>query len=482
MASDLRPGEPSAADDVAANSGGRDGNPTQRDDLPPNDATDSHPTDNLAPRASASISCSPDRDSASVRAAADRLLAHAARACPARERTIQALLSAARLLIDPQQPLAQSLRRELEASTGLHRASIEWGLSTTLASVQPGVLRALTLQLGADAQPAQQPNGQYSELESPQPSAAGLHPYRLISVVLAGNVFSAAVRALFLPLLAEAHVLAKASSHDAALSLHLKAALDAADPEIGRRLEVVRFARDDHAAGTALCERADVLSVYGDDASVAALRRLAPPHCTVLAHGHGLSAAYVALEQLADPTRAAATASELALDVAAYDQTGCLSPHFALVQSGGPVSPRQFARLLAVALEQLAERLPLGAAGPAERAAALQWRAVASVRGELFQGNAHAVSYEGAHPPRPSPGGRQIGVYDCADTAALLAALRPFGEHLKCLGIAGAPSLRDQLAQARGTFGLCACGQMQNPGFDDDADGRPPMAGLHPAL
>jgi hypothetical protein len=422
----------------------------------------------------------PNNAAAEVRAAVDRLLTRAAQTESTSERT---LLSAARLLADPREPLAQSLLEELEASTGLSRPVIEWGLSTTLASVQPDVLRALTQQLvAAPHHPSATRTTQTSHAEHQlaPPPAATLHPHRLIAVVLAGNVFSAALRALCLPLLAEAHVLAKASSHDAALPLHLKAALDAVDPQVGRRLEVVRFARDDHAAAVALCERADLLSIYGDDESVAALRRLAPPHCRVLEHGHGLSAAYIAAEQLVDDAHATAAAWALALDVCAYDQRGCLSPHFVVVQSGAAVSARQFALWLNDALEARARLLPLGAAGPRELAAAMQWRAVAAVRGELFQSPTHTVSFEGDHSPRPSPGGRLIGVYACASVSALRAALQPFGEHLKCLAIAGPSTLHAELSFPRGAPSLCACGQMQNPNFDDYADGRPALAGLYP--
>jgi hypothetical protein len=53
-------------------------------------------------------------------------------------------------------------------------------------------------------------------------------------------------------------------------------------------------------------------------------------------------------------------AKRAALDVAMYDQQGCLSPHLFYVEMGGAVSPKEFTRLLAEELETLSINLPRG--------------------------------------------------------------------------------------------------------------------------
>jgi hypothetical protein len=386
---------------------------------------------------------------------AARLRAHAAESGDESGRIITALSHVASRLSDPRDPLARELRAALHESTGLSAPMIDWGLTTTLASMRTDTLARLAARANeqGDALP-------------------------LVGVVLAGNVFVAAVRALALPLLAGAHVLAKTASCDRALADTCKRALDEVDPMVGRRLELLHFARGDQAASMALCASVDALSVYGDDETVARLQAQLRPGATLIAHGHGVSAAYVHGSALPDLDAARQVARRLALDIAAYEQRGCLSPHFALVDRDAAVTPQTFARILAdEALPKLAMTLPPGARTPDEHARAMQWRAVAAVRGALFDHPTHAVSFEGGNPPRPSPGGRLVSVYDAED----LSPLAGFGAHLKCLGVAADDAAFTTLTAGFAAIGggyTCPVGEMQTPPFDAPADGSPPLTGL----
>jgi hypothetical protein len=368
-------------------------------------------------------------------------------------RVIDALRSTALTLSDAREPIALRLRSELQQETGLSMPMIEWGLVTSLSSLRHAPLAELVSAIPHDA------------------------PREVIGVVLAGNLFVAAVRGLALPLLAGAHVIAKTASREGAFARAFQAALSQADPAVGARLAVVQFSREDEAATRALCTGVDALSVYGSDETVEQLRKLSPT-ARIIAHGHGLSAAYVARSALSSPEQAARTAERVALDVAAYDQHGCLSPHFVLVEPGGAVEPQAFAQLLAAeALPALAQLLPAAEPTLHEQAEQLQWQAIAAVRGELHSHPTHAVSFEPA-PLRPSPGGRQISVYACADHAQLRELLEPFAEHLKCVGVAGNKAERAAIAALLGSAQICRSGEMQSPPFDSWADGTPPLTGL----
>jgi len=208
------------------------------------------------------------------------------------------------------------------------------------------------------------------------------------------------------------------------------------------------------------------------------------PRARLIAHGHGISGAYVTRQQLASVEQAAQAAERVALDISAYDQRGCLSPQFVLVEPGAAVSPQDFAKQLAdAALPKLAQLLPPAAPLPdawAAQAAALQWRATAAVRGDLYAHATHAVSFEPA-PLRPSPGDRLVSVYACEDRTQLRALLTPFRAHLKCLGVAGAKVERAAILGELQSFchaSVCLSGEMQTPAFDAWADGEPPMSGL----
>lgn len=382
---------------------------------------------------------------------------------------IAALKATALILSDARDPIAVTLRSELQTETGLSLPMIEWGLLTSLSSLRHAPLAELAAIRPADA------------------------ANELIGVVLAGNVFVAALRGIALPLLAGAHVIAKTSTREGAFARAFHAALTQADPTMAQRLAIVQFPRDDAAATRALCTSVDALSVYGSDDTVEQLRTLclpqhanapqltaATPNPRIIAHGHGLSAAYVAQSALQSLELATHSAERVALDISAYDQHGCLSPHFVLVERGAPVDPQSFAQLLAAsALPALARLLPPSAATLDEQAQRMQWHAIAAVRGELYAHTTHAVSFEPA-PLRPSPGGRVVSVYACEATQ-LSELLKPFAQHLKSLGVAGNKAERAQVTeqvQAFCTAQVCRSGEMQTPAFDAWADGATPLAGL----
>lgn len=378
-------------------------------------------------------------------------------------RLVRAICQAGVRMLGADRELARALRLELAQNTGLSSEMVEWGLTTTFASVRPDVLDAL----GREA--------------FGTPGVVGV-PARLCAVVLAGNVFSAAVRAVCLPLLTGAPVLVKCASNDDVLPRFLRRALEGVDPELAQRFELVRFARSDERALDALLRHAEVVSIYGDDATTTTIGARARPDARVIRHGHGLSASFVSSHALRSSASLRDTALRLALDIAAYDQRGCLSPHMVLVEQASGAGARALARCLAdEALPELGRVLPPGPSDTATQARALQWRAAAQVRGELFDGAGFAVSYEATLPLRPSPGGRLVAVHDCADADALAAALGVFGAALKCIGVAGPRELRQRLARRVRGFAparICRAGEMQTPPFDAFADGQPPLSGL----
>ena len=366
------------------------------------------------------------------------------------ERRAGAIARAAHLLLDDTSALGAALRSALLSSTGLSAPVIERGVRTTLKLFERDTLLAL------------------------HRSYKGERRAQLAVVVLAGNVFSAAARPLLLPLLCGGAVLAKAASSDDVLPRLLKRALDHADEQVGAACEVVTFSREDTLLQDVLFERAQVLSVYGSDATIAALRARIAPHCRLIGRGHGLGAVFIASEALANPNAARMLAGRAAIDIAAYDQRGCLSPHAIFVQRGSAVGARDFARMLSEALDAVEQELPRGRLHAAAAAAQLQWRGVAAAIGELHEGPAWAVSYEAGQSLRVSPGYRHVAVYDCTDSDELRLRLAPLGAHLKALGAAGAPARRDLATYAPY---VCAIGAMQTPPLDAPLDGLSALEG-----
>ena len=100
-------------------------------------------------------------------------------------------------------------------------------------------------------------------------------------------------------------------------------------------------------------------------------------------------------------------AAAAALDVAAYDQRGCLSPQVIYVEETRARSAEAFAESLARGLETALPRGPLPLPAGAAQA---QWRGLAEVEGRLIQGDSYAISVRPAESIRWSPAYRNVNV------------------------------------------------------------------------
>jgi hypothetical protein len=378
-------------------------------------------------------------------------------------RVAESIASAATLLLEPRTALGRELREGLAQSTGLSEPMIQWGLSTTLGSADFESLLSVAARI--------KEHGRYYPV-----------PARLGVIILAGNIFTAALRALAIPLLNGVPVVAKASETDDLFPRFFKEALDQVDSVLGACCEVVTFSGGRVELLDALVSQAEVVAVYGSNQTVASVKARLSDQVRLVAHGHGLGATYVSSAALSYEADIQNTIGRVALDVAAYDQRGCLSPHFILVQPGGLIEGEGFARRLAEeGLEELQKSLPRGALPLVAAVEQLQWRGVGAARGRLFTGDFYAVSYEANAALRPSPGFRNVSVNDCENLDALGECLQVFGVQLKALGIAGGRVERSLAARAmRPPLAphITDVGEMQTPRFDVLADGEDPSHGL----
>ncbi|MEC7522348.1 MAG: acyl-CoA reductase [Myxococcota bacterium] len=379
-----------------------------------------------------------------------------------REEVASLVAAAWGLIADPERAPGRAARERLPETTGLSLPMIAWALRATFEQAD----EAAHLEAARRMTPAE---------------GAALSPARLSALILAGNVFTACVQPCSMALLAGSPLIVKASSKDDVLPQLFVAALAEIDLELAEACEVVTFPGGTPSLESALMSRADVVSVYGSDATLTAVRQRLSPTATLVPHGHGLGVGLVPRGALGDEAEAAAAATAFALDVAAYDQRGCMSPHVIWVERGGAIDARRWASMLATQLGRLAEDLPRGALPADVGAAQIQWRGVAAARGELHEGDGWAVSYEGRAALRISPGWRNVMVLDLEDARQVGAALGSLGVHLKTLGVAGDAALRRSVAASLppGVAPRVApAGRMQRPSLLSLADGRPPWEGL----
>ncbi|MEP7126828.1 MAG: acyl-CoA reductase [Byssovorax sp.] len=325
-------------------------------------------------------------------------------------------------IADGADPLGIEARRELATTSGLSREGIELALIEHLETAI-GDGEMVSLLAAVEAAPRCQ-------------------------VILAANVCTAALRALALALAAAPVVSIRPSRRDPGLG-----------PIFARELGMALT--EDAAAAPG-----DALHVYGSDATIAAVRGSAAPGVLVRGHGTGLGIAIVSVEvDLAGAARA------LAADVIPFDQRGCLSPRFALVE-GDAERAAAFAAALHEALGDLGARVPRGPVDDATRAAIALHGAAIDALGERYVGPGHLVGLD----PSPRalllpPAARVVEVVPARaiDAARLLGSWARF---VTTIGEAGPGALLDAaLALAPGAR-RARLGRMQRPPLDGPVDRR----------
>jgi hypothetical protein len=254
----------------------------------------------------------------------------------------------------------------------------------------------------------------------------------------------------------------KPSAHDPVTAPLFARALTERLPELGESVAVVDFRRDDDEALDALA-RAECVVATGGDAAVAAIgARVAPRR--FVGHGHRFSLAVVGGSSALGSQGLLKAARGVALDVALWDQLGCLSP-LAAVVIGDLRDAERFAEALAAALAALEKRMPRGRVEPAAAAAIARERAEAEMRaaaGEAVsvragEGTSWTVVCEAGLARRPAPLHRFVRV-QAASEAELFDAYR--GAPLAGVAAMGAPATG--LLEG-GASRVCLPGRLQTP-------------------
>ena len=390
-----------------------------------------------------------------------------------RRRPARATLEALAAVLDGWRRERSPWRRALEAAlpeaTGFSAPVVAEGLRLGLASWSgEKLLELVAREIGPE-----------DRLDAA--AASMVSGFDTTAVFLAGAIPMPTLLALVAPLALRSPVLAKVAVRDPVTARHVARSIAECDPLLGQCVDCVEFARGDGGSAEALLT-ADCIVASGSDATVAAVgARVGPPR-RLVTYGHRLSVAVVGSEALrGNGLRDAA--DRLALDVALWDQLGCLSPVAAYVVDADVAAADSFAEALSGALADVEERLPRGAVDKATAARIALERADAEMRGaagarvavHAGAGSSWTVVREDAPVVRPAPLHRFVRVLPTSDGAALIDALAPLGPHLAAAALAGfgaeTPALARRLADL-GASRICALGSMQCPPLAWSHDNR----------
>ena len=405
------------------------------------------------------------------RALRERLAALRAAGEELRERPARSVIDSLAVVLerwrDPESPERHDLERELPAATGFSAPNVREGLARGLSPWTGAALRALAER----------------EISRDGAFARG---HDVTAVLLAGSIPMPALLSVIAPLAVRSAALVKTSARDPITAPLVARSIAEVDPQLARCVEVVGFPGAD-AACMEVFLSADCVLATGSDATIDAVAARIAPHQALLRHGHRFSLAMLGRASC-DGVALDEAARGLALDVALWDQLGCLSPVAAYV-CGDATACQRVGEALARALERVERELPRGAIEARSAALFAQERAGAELRiaaGRPVALHAAAdatwaVVCEPDAAPRPTPLHRFVRVHRLAAPDQLGAALGPLAAQLAGVAIAGFGRAEPEVAMAMRQLGasrVCAPGELQSPPLDWPRDGLAPLRSL----
>jgi len=415
----------------------------------------------------------PDAGGERVRAARGRL--EQARAALQRMPLAERLAGVSRTLAlwtAADSPFRRELAEALGAATPFHPRTVAEGLESGLRAWDPERFRTCCREELASVG---------SEPEAGRGRRA-IAPFQWTAVLAGGAIPMPTLLSGLLPLVGGSPVLLRETSKDPVTGSLLKRSLEQVDPDLARAFEPIAFSSEDEAALAAFLEAPCVVAT-GSDETIGQLGRRLRPSQRFVAYGHRFSIAILAGDCIRDPARLAALAHELALDVARWDQSGCLSPAMLYLLEVAPADRHRLATALADALDRIARTLPRGTVPLEARAAQAQARDEARMRAAsgremlVLDGESALVILEDEIRARPAPLHRCLRLLPAATIPELLGALEPFRGQLSNVALAGLGSAQaEALEGALAALGVCRIttpGRLQTPPVDWPHDGLP---------
>ena len=290
--------------------------------------------------------------------------------------------------LDPKSSERRNLDPRLLQSTGLSQAGLDHGLR----AIGAGML------------------GEPAAAELRRPHRQSEDGFNL--VILPAEPPGLILQSLLPALAARTPVLFKNSRAEPHFAPAFLDALGHRLPPLRDAYAALTWAGGDEAVEAALYASARVVVAYGDEETVAALRAAASGR--LVTFGPKLSLGWVDAD--ADLEQAA---HGMALDIATFDQRGCLSVHAVFAVPG---IADDFVAALADSLAQRATELPPGPGNAADRAGVRLAREDADLRGLPWYGDAldaGTVILENDPRIRPSPGLRTVRVHPAEDVPRL---------------------------------------------------------------
>ncbi len=311
----------------------------------------------------------------------------------------------------------------------------------------------------------------------------------LLAHITAGNIPAPALTSIILGLLVRSAQFMKCASGTALLPRLFAHSIYEAESKFGACIEIAEWRGGNAELEAAMFNESDCVTVTGSDHAVGTIRKSLPAHIRFLGFGHRVSFAYVTGDALAG-FGVQRLVENLASDIAAWNQLGCLSPHLCYVENNGRIAAEQFAEMLALELRKREETEPRGAipddaaADIATRRAFYEVRAAHSPDTQLWRSEgstAWTVVYEADPAFQFSCLNRFVYVKGVSNLREALHASELIRGKISTVGLAAGEEEAHRIATELARWGatrICPIGQMQNPPLSWRHDGRPVLADL----
>jgi hypothetical protein len=339
------------------------------------------------------------------------------------------LLRAAEEIANPKSPLGILARERLHEETGLGPEGIDLALDYSL---EHRASRTTVLQLGRRLSPCPRSH-----------------------VLLAGNVFVAAFRAILLGVLQADECFVRPSRRARAMTELLHSAS-------GGVFSIVENLRP---------EPGDHLWAYGSDSTLDELESSLPRGVFLHRHGSGLAlAAFVEPPQMYSEDELWAAISGLTTDIVLFDQRGCQSPRVVLIE-GSEKFARHIETLLSGALLDAERHIPRGTLSPEEKADAHHYEAIFTYFGAFTRAGLGGITLD----PEPArivvpPVGRYLHL---TRTKSILESAEHLAAQVTSFATFGNDRLEGSLLSLFGRRRVSSFGQFQRPALDGPVDVRP---------
>jgi hypothetical protein len=422
----------------------------------------------------------PDAGAERVRAAKGRLL-HAREGL--RQQSFEDRLTVVTEVLKdwtaPDSPWRRELSASLSAVSGFDPGTLSEGLDSALRAWDPEQFaRCARIELAAPGRI--------------------LAPFDWTTIVAGGAIPMPTLLSSLISLAAGSPVLLRETSKDPVTPGILARSIAARDEALGRCFEAISFpSTDGEAMREALA--APCVVATGSDETIRSISALLTPSQNFVSYGHRFSIAILGPDSVSDAAAMRGTAEGLALDVARWDQSGCLSPVIAYVVDIPSSNARDLTHAIAEDLNALSKKMPRGVVDSGTQATIATQRAEARMRvadgsGMLIEGADHTVVLEPDAQPRPAPLHRFLRLMPVNSLDDLNRSLESFSGHLSNAAISGLGVSRgndpssthipgtvseDPLADfliylsRLGVSRVTLPGRMQTPPIDWPHDGRP---------